>query len=328
MDSRVSGKDRNRFAIIGSVMTTQLALSQLLNGLQLGVLLFLLAAGLTLVFGIMSFVNLAHGSLYMLGAYFGAAAFTHTESFLLALVAAVVGAGLVGLLLDRFALTTLYQRDHLDQVLATFGLILFFNELIRIIWGPSSVFMQVPQALSSTVDIFGFTYPSYRLAIIGAGIAVALGLYLLIQKTRVGMLIRAGATNANMVAALGINIKWLNTLVFALGAALAGLAGVMAGPIVSVQPGMGEPVLILTLVVIIIGGLGSIRGAFLAALIVGVVDTLGRAFMPTIMRTLFERSTADAAGPALASMLIYLFMAVVLAVKPQGLFPASTSVTR
>lgn len=309
-------------------MTAQLAISQLLNGLQLGVLLFLLAAGLTLVFGIMSFVNLAHGSLYMLGAYFGAAAFTQTESFLLALVAAVVGAGIVGLLLDRFALTTLYQRDHLDQVLATFGLILFFNELIRIIWGPSSVFMQVPQALSSTVDIFGFTYPSYRLAIIGAGIAVALGLYLLIQKTRVGMLIRAGATNANMVAALGINIKWLNTLVFALGAALAGLAGVMAGPIVSVQPGMGEPVLILTLVVIIIGGLGSIRGAFLAALIVGVVDTLGRAFMPTIMRTLFERSTADAAGPALASMLIYLFMAVVLAVKPQGLFPASTSVTR
>jgi branched-chain amino acid transport system permease protein len=309
-------------------MNLQLALSQLLNGLQLGVLLFLLAAGLTLVFGIMSFVNLAHGSLYMLGAYFGAAAFAHTDSFLLALVAAVVGAGLVGLLLDRFALTTLYQRDHLDQVLATFGLILFFNELIRIIWGPSSVFMQVPQALSTTVDIFGFTYPSYRLAIIGAGIAVALGLYVLIQKTRVGMLIRAGATNSNMVAALGINIKWLNTLVFALGAALAGLAGVMAGPIVSVQPGMGEPVLILTLVVIIIGGLGSIRGAFLAALIVGVVDTLGRAFMPTIMRALLERNAADAAGPALASMLIYLFMAVVLAVKPQGLFPASTSVTR
>ena len=309
-------------------MTAQLAFSQLLNGLQLGVLLFLLAAGLTLVFGIMSFVNLAHGSLYMLGAYFGAAAFARTESFLLGLVAAVVGAGLVGLLLDRFALTKLYERDHLDQVLATFGLILFFNELIRIIWGPSPVFMQVPDALSSTVEIAGFAYPSYRLAIIGVGVAVALGLYVLIQKTRVGMLIRAGATNANMVAALGVNIKWLNTLVFALGAALAGLAGVMAGPIVSVQPGMGEPVLILTLVVIIIGGLGSIRGAFYAALIVGVVDTLGRAFMPTVMRTLLERSTADAAGPALASMLIYLFMAVVLALKPQGLFPASTGVTR
>ena len=309
-------------------MTAQLALSQLLNGLQLGVLLFLLAAGLTLVFGIMSFVNLAHGSLYMLGAYFGAAIFARTDSFLLGLGAAVAGAGLVGLLLDRFALTKLYERDHLDQVLATFGLILFFNELIRIIWGPSSVFMQVPDALSSTVEIAGFSYPSYRLAIIAAGVAVALGLYLLIQKTRIGMLIRAGATNANMVAALGVNIKWLNTLVFALGAALAGLAGVMAGPIVSVQPGMGEPVLILTLVVIIIGGLGSIRGAFYAALIVGVVDTLGRAFMPTIMRTLFERSTADAAGPALASMLIYLFMAVVLALKPQGLFPSGAGATR
>lgn len=309
-------------------MTAQLALSQLLNGLQLGVLLFLLAAGLTLVFGIMSFVNLAHGSLYMLGAYFGAATFAKTDSFLLAFAAAVIGSGLIGLLLDRFALTKLYERDHLDQVLATFGLILFFNELIRIVWGPSSIFMQVPQALSSTVEVFGFSYPSYRLAIIGVGIAVAVGLYLLIQKTRVGMLIRAGATNASMVAALGVNIKWLNTLVFALGAALAGLAGVMAGPIVSVQPGMGEPVLILTLVVIIIGGLGSIRGAFLAALIVGVVDTLGRAFMPTIMRTLFERSTADAAGPALASMLIYLFMAAVLALKPQGLFPASSAATR
>lgn len=309
-------------------MTLQLALSQLLNGLQLGVLLFLLAAGLTLVFGIMSFVNLAHGSLYMLGAYFGAAAFAKTDSFLLAIIAAVVGAGLVGLLLDRFALTKLYARDHLDQVLATFGLILFFNELIRIIWGPASVFISAPKLLDGTIDIGGFTYPSYRLAIIAAGLAVALGLYLLIQKTRVGMLIRAGATHANMVAALGVNIKWLNTLVFALGAALAGLAGVMAGPIVSVQPGMGEPVLILTLVVIIIGGLGSIRGAFFAALLVGVVDTLGRAFMPTLMRSLLERSTADAAGPALASMLIYLFMAVVLAVKPQGLFPANVAAAR
>ena len=244
-------------------MTAQLALSQLLNGLQLGVLLFLLAAGLTLVFGIMSFVNLAHGSLYMLGAYFGAAIFARTDSFLLGLGAAVAGAGLVGLLLDRFALTKLYERDHLDQVLATFGLILFFNELIRIIWGPSSVFMQVPDALSSTVEIAGFSYPSYRLAIIVAGVAVALGLYLLIQKTRVGMLIRAGATNANMVAALGVNIKWLNTLVFALGAALAGLAGVMAGPIVSVQPGMGEPVLILTLAVVVGGIIYALMSALL-----------------------------------------------------------------
>lgn len=309
-------------------MTAQLALSQLLNGLQLGVLLFLMAAGLTLVFGIMSFVNLAHGSLYMLGAYFGAATFANTDSFLLALLAAVTGAAAVGLVLDRFALTRLYERDHLDQVLATFGLILFFNEVIRIIWGPGSIFMQVPEALSATVDILGFSYPAYRFAIILAGLAVALGLYLLIQKTRVGMLIRAGATHPHMVASLGVDIKGLNTLVFALGAGLAGLAGVMAGPIISVQPGMGEPVLILTLVVIIIGGLGSIRGAFYGALIVGVVDTLGRAFMPTVMRALFERNTADAAGPALASMLIYLLMAVVLALRPQGLFPAQAGATR
>lgn len=309
-------------------MTLQLVFSQLLNGLQLGVLLFLMAAGLTLVFGIMSFVNLAHGSLYMLGAYFGAATFASTDSFLLALLAAVTGASAVGLVLDRFALTRLYERDHLDQVLATFGLILFFNEVIRIIWGPGSIFMQVPEALSATVELFGFAYPAYRIAIIAAGLAVALGLYLLIQKTRIGMLIRAGATHPHMVASLGVDIKGLNTLVFALGAGLAGLAGVMAGPIISVQPGMGEPVLILTLVVIIIGGLGSIRGAFYGALIVGVVDTLGRAFMPAVMRALFERNTADAAGPAIASMLIYLLMAVVLALRPQGLFPAGPGATR
>ncbi len=303
-------------------MPTSLIITQALNGLQMGVLLFLLAAGLTLVFGIMSFVNLAHGSLYMLGAYFSAATFAKTNSFVLAAAVGVAGAALVGFIVERVALTRLYARDHLDQVLATFGLILFFNELVRIIWGPGAVFMQVPDALSDTVQFLGFNYSAYRFAIIGVGLLVAAGLWWLIQKTRVGMLIRAGATNAAMVSALGVNIKGLNSLVFALGAGLAGLAGVMAGPILSVQPGMGDTILILTLVVIIIGGLGSIRGAFFGALIVGVVDTLGRAFMPTIMRTMFDRNVADAAGPALASMLIYLLMAVVLAIRPQGLFPA------
>jgi branched-chain amino acid transport system permease protein len=303
-------------------MPMSLIITQALNGLQLGVLLFLLAAGLTLVFGIMNFVNLAHGSLYMLGAYFAAAAFAKTNSFIAAVLAGALGAAFVGFIVDRVALTKLYQRDHLDQVLATFGLILFFNELVRIIWGTGSVFTQVPEQLSSTVEILGFNYPAYRFAIIGVGLAVAAGLWWLIQKTRVGMLIRAGASNAPMVSALGVNIKLLNTLVFALGAGLAGLAGAMAGPILSVQPGMGEPILILTLVVIIIGGLGSIRGALFGAVIVGVVDTLGRAFMPLVMRSMFDRNVADAAGPALASMLIYLLMAVVLAVRPQGLFPA------
>ena len=303
-------------------MPISLIITQALNGLQLGVLLFLLAAGLTLVFGIMNFVNLAHGSLYMLGAYFAAAAFAKTNSFIVAVLVGSLGAAFVGFVVDRVALTKLYERDHLDQVLATFGLILFFNELVRIIWGTGSVFTQVPDELSSTVEILGFNYPAYRFAIIGVGLAVAAGLWWLIQKTRIGMLIRAGASNAPMVSALGVNIKLLNTLVFALGAGLAGLAGAMAGPILSVQPGMGEPILILTLVVIIIGGLGSIRGALFGAVIVGVVDTLGRAFMPLIMRTMFDRNVADAAGPALASMLIYLLMAVVLAVRPQGLFPA------
>lgn len=303
-------------------MTTGLFLTQLLNGLQLGVLLFLLASGLTLVFGIMNFVNLAHGSLYMMGAYFAAAGYNaFGGSFLAAALCAIPGTLLLGLLIERVLLTTLYRRDHLDQVLATFGLILFFNEVVRGIWGPASVYMNTPAWLSGTVDLFGLKYPAYRFGIITVGLLVGLGLYLVIHRTRVGMLIRAGASNAEMVSALGVNIRALNTTVFAMGAALAGLAGLMAGPIVSVQSGMGEPILILTLVVIVTGGIGSIRGAFYGALIVGVVDTVGRIFLPMLLREFLERSIAQAAGPAIASMLIYLLMAAVLALKPQGLFP-------
>jgi branched-chain amino acid transport system permease protein len=302
-------------------MTLSLFFTQLLNGVQLGVLLFLLSAGLTLVFGIMNFVNLTHGSLYMMGAYFAAAAYNWSGSFLIAGLIGVPATVLLGLVVERVALSTLYTRDHLDQVLATFGLILFFDEVVRIIWGPSAVYMNVPDALSGTVALFGLAYPSYRFAIIGVGLAVGVGLYLLIHRTRVGMLIRAGASNPAMVSALGVNVKLLNALVFGLGAGLAGLAGLMAGPIFSVQPGMGEPILILTLVVIVTGGIGSIRGAFYGALIVGIVDTVGRVFLPTLLRAFFERSIAQAAGPAIASMLIYLLMAAVLALRPQGLFP-------
>jgi branched-chain amino acid transport system permease protein len=267
-------------------------------------------------------VNLAHGSLYMMGAYFAAAAFNAFDnSFLAAALVAIPGTLLLGLLIERLVLASLYRRDHLDQVLATFGLILFFNEVVRFIWGPASVYMNVPQWLSGTVNLFGLPYPAYRFAIIAVGLAVGLGLYALINRTRVGMLIRAGASNAEMVSALGVNIRGLNTMVFGLGAALAGLAGLMAGPIVSVQSGMGEPVLILTLVVIVTGGIGSIRGAFYGALIVGIVDTVGRAFLPTLLREMFDRSVAQAVGPAIASMLIYLLMAAVLALRPQGLFP-------
>jgi len=302
-------------------MTTSLFLTQLLNGVQLGVLLFLLSAGLTLVFGIMNFVNLSHGSLYMMGAYFAAAGYNWTGSFAMAALIGIPATLLLGLLVERIALVRLYDRDHLDQVLATFGLILFFNELVRMIWGPASIYMNVPQMFSGTVELFGLPYPSYRFLIIAVGLVVALGLYLVIHGTRVGMLIRAGASNATMLGALGVNVKLLNMTVFGIGAALAGVAGLMAGPIMSVQPGMGEPILILTLVVIVTGGIGSIRGAFYGALIVGIVDTVGRAFLPMILREFLDRSTAQAVGPAVASMLIYLLMAVVLAVRPQGLFP-------
>jgi len=303
-------------------MSATLLLAQLLNGLQYGVLLFLLAAGLTLVFGIMSFVNLAHGSLYMMGAYAAAVAYAATGSFAFAMVAAAGAALVLGLALEFVVVSRLYRRDHLDHVLATFGLVLFFNELVRIVWGPQPYFLQVPDALSGTVDVFGFSYPSYRFAIIAAGLLVAVGAYLLIHKTRIGMLIRAGAQNPLMVAALGVNIRLLNAMLFAVGAMLAGLAGAIAAPILSVQSGMGEPVLITTLVVIVIGGIGSVSGALYAALIVGLVDTLGRAFLPMLLRQVAERSVADAAGPALASMSVYLLMAVVLAFRPQGLFPA------
>jgi len=303
-------------------MSATLLLAQLLNGLQYGVMLFLLAAGLTLVFGIMSFVNLAHGSLYMLGAYAAAVVGVHTDSFALGVLAAVATGLVVGLVLEWVAISKLYARDHLDHVLATFGMVLFFNEVVRMVWGPQPMFVSLPESLSGTVDLFGFTYPTYRFLIIVVGLLVAAGSQWLIHKTRVGMLIRAGSVNPLMVGALGVNIRMLNAMLFGLGAALAALAGAMAGPILSVQSGMGEPVLITTLVVIVIGGIGSVHGALYAGIIVGLVDTLGRTFLPMLLRTVADREVANAAGPALASMLIYLLMAAVLAWRPQGLFPA------
>ena len=302
-------------------MTTSLFFAQLLNGFQLGVLLFLMATGLTLVLGIMNCVNLTHGSLFMMGAYFAAAMYGWTDSFMLAALAAIPGTLVLGMVIERTVLARLYARDHLYQVLATFGLILFFNEVARIIWGQAPIFMSVPEALSGTINLFGLPYPSYRFAIIGVGLLVGLALYLVIHRTRIGMLIRAGASDSAMVSALGTNIVLINSLVFGVGAALAGLAGLMAAPILSVQPGMGDPILILTLVVLVTGGIGSIRGAFYGALLVGIVDTIGRAFLPSLLREMVDRSLAQAAGPAIASILIYLLMAVVLAIRPEGLFP-------
>jgi len=302
-------------------MTLALFCAQLLNGLQLGILLFLLSAGLTLVLGIMQFINLAHGSLFMMGGYFAVTTYDVTSSFILAALAAVVGTLILGALLERVLLAKLYARDHLYQVLATFGLILILNEVARIVWGQSPVFLSVPDVLSGTINLFGLEYPSYRFAIITVGLLVGGVLYIVVHKTRVGMLIRAGATDAEMVSALGVNIRAINTVVFGAAAALAGVAGLMAAPILSVQPGMGDPILIMSLVVLITGGIGSIRGAFYGALIVGIIDTIGRTFLPAILRELFERSVAQAVGPAASSMLIYLLMAIVLAVRPAGLFP-------
>ncbi len=304
-------------------MDVLLFLEQFFNGLQLGVMLFLMAAGLTLVFGIMDLINLAHGSLFMVGAYLCATVFQKTGSFLLGLIAALLGAALVGIAVEIVALRTLYTRNHLDQVLATFGLILFFNELTKIIWGPRALFLDVPEALSGTVEIIpGAPYPSFRLAIIAVGVIVAILLYVLIARTRIGMLIRASASNREIVAALGVNVKLLCTLVFGLGALLAGLAGAMAGPLLAVEVGMGEDVLILAFVVVIIGGIGSVRGALIGASLVGLIDTLGRAFLPAFFKLFFDPATANGVGASLASMTIYILMILILAWRPQGLLPA------
>ena len=301
-----------------------LLIEQCLNGLQFGLLLFLLAAGLTLVFGIMDLVNLAHGSLYMVGAYFAATFAALTGSFVLGAVLALAATLVVGMAVEVVVMRHLYDRDHLDHVLATFGLILFFDEGTRLIWGPAGMSLPLPAWLNGPVQILpGVHYSAYRLAIIVVTMAVAAFLYVLVMRTRLGMLIRAGASNREMIGALGINIKLLYTLVFGLGAALAGLAGLMQAPILTVQIGMGENILILAFVIIVIGGIGSVRGAFVAAIFVGFVDTLGRAYFPDLLRMVFAKNTASTAAPALSSMLIYIIMAAILVVRPEGLFPAN-----
>src|SRR5471030_3027941 len=305
-------------------MTSLLFIEQCLNGLQFGLLLFLLAAGLTLVFGIMDLVNLAHGSLYMIGAYLGASFAALTGNFLLGVLLGLGATLLVGMAVEVVALRRLYGRDHLDHVLGTFGLILFFDEAVRLIWGPEGRSLPLPAWLNGSVEILpGLEYSAYRLAIIVVTLAVAGFLYVLVMRTRIGMLIRAGASNREMVGALGVNIKLLYTLVFGLGAALAGLAGLMQAPILTVQIGMGENILILAFVITVIGGIGSIRGALVAAILVGFLDTLGRAFFPDILRLMLSKEAAATAAPALSSMLIYLLMAIVLVARPEGLFPMS-----
>lgn len=294
-------------------MDSALLLEQLLNGLQYGVMLFLMAAGLTLVFGIMNFINLAHGSFYMLGAFFAATLVQWTGSFLLGILLATIACVAVGALVEVLIFRRLYERDHLDQVLGTFSLILFFNEMVSIVWGTEPVFMNAPPWLSGSVELMdGIPYPVLRLVITGCGLALGLLLYLLITRTRLGMLIRAGASDRKMVQGLGVNISAVFTATFALGVALAGFAGMITGPLLTVQIGMGEPMLIVAFVVVVIGGIGSVRGAFIAALLVGLADTLGRSFLPVLL--------GPSLGATLASMVIYIFMAGVLLLKPQGLF--------
>jgi branched-chain amino acid transport system permease protein len=296
---------------------------QILNGLQLGVLLFLIAAGLTLVFGVMNFINLAHGVQYMLGAYLAVMFYAITGSSLLAVVLALLTALGFGLFLEFAVFRHLYDRDHLDQVIATFGIILFLNQAVKYVWGPAPLSLPIPHLFSGSVVLMpGLLYPVWRLVIIVSGLMVALLLYLLVSHTRLGMLVRAGADNAPMVSALGVNIRRLFMLVFGFGTMLAGFAGIMIAPILSVEPGMGDTILILAFVVIVIGGIGSIRGAFVAALLIGLVDTLGRSFSVDILRLVMAPSPARTVGPAIASMLIYLLMALVLYFRPAGLFPS------
>ena len=303
-------------------MSWILIAEQSLNGLQFGLMLFLLAAGLTLVFGIMDMINLAHGSLYMLGAFLASTFVQLTGSFTAGVLLAIPATALLGMVLEMSLLRTLYERDHLAQVLATFSLILIINELTRLVWG-SDAALPMPAALSGPVQLMpGLPYSAYRLVIIAVGLAVALALYFLVTKTKIGMLVRAGASNREMALAMGVNIRLLFTLVFGAGAALCAVAGAMLAPLLAVQVGMGENILILAFVVIVIGGIGSIRGALVGALLVGMVDTIGRAFLPMLFGLFFQPRVASAAGPAIASVSIYLLMAVVLYFKPQGLFPA------
>ena len=304
-------------------MDATFILENLLNGLQFGLMLFLLAAGLTLVFGIMDFINLAHGSLYMTGAYFAATFASLTGSFWLGLLLAVAATAVVGVLLELTVLRRLYGRDHLSQVLATFALILIFNEGVRIFWGAQPLMLNAPPLLAQPIELLpGFQYSAFRLFIIGAGIAAAALLYAIVVKTRLGMLVRAGASNREMASAMGIDIKLVFTLLFAFGAALCAVAGALLGGILAVQVGMGESILILAFVVVVIGGIGSVRGALVGALLVGVVDTASRTLLPVLLRSMMPSELASSVGPAIASILIYVLMAAVLFFKPQGLFPA------
>jgi branched-chain amino acid transport system permease protein len=279
-------------------------LIQLLNSVQYGLLLFMLAAGLTLIFGIMGVVNLAHGSFYMLGAYLAWSLSVQFDSLALAIVVGATLSIAFGLALEWLLFRHFYERDHLDQVLLTFGLIYIFEEMRSIFWGDDVHGVVIPALLKGSIPLTDtLSYPIYRIFMSVVCIALASGLYLLISKTRLGMKIRAGAFNRDMAEALGINIKLIHSLVFALGVGLAAVAGMIAAPVASVYPNMGSQVVIMCFVVVVIGGIGSVRGALIAALMVGLVDTFGKVLLPSV-----------------SGMLVYMLMAAVLLFKPEGLF--------
>ncbi len=302
-------------------MDWHLFVAQLLNGLQLGLLLFLLASGLTLIFGIMDFINLSHGSFYMLGAFICSTIVAKTGSLIIGIVLALVAVFLVGALVERFIARRLYKNDHLDHVLVTFGLILVFDTLVHIIWGAAGGIIPLPASLDGQVNLAGFIVPTYRLLIIGAGLGVAIGLYFLVTRSRLGMLIRAGASNRTMIAALGVDIDRLYLIVFAIGAALAGFAGMLIAPITEASIGMGNEIIIIAFVVVIVGGIGSIKGAFYSAILIGFIDTLGRSYLDDLLKIALSSQAAETAAPALSAMMIYILMAIILVFKPQGLFP-------
>jgi branched-chain amino acid transport system permease protein len=302
-------------------MDWNLLITQLMNGLQLGLLLFLLASGLTLIFGIMDFINLSHGSFYMIGAYFCGTIVSITGSFIAGVLIGLIGVFAVGALVERFIVRQLYLKDHLDHVLVTFGLILIFDTLVHLLWGPSGMAIPLPDILNGQVSLGSLELPTYRLVIILAGLLVAAMLYFLVTRTRLGMLIRAGASNRRMVEALGININRLFLIVFALGTAMAGLAGMLIAPITEASIGMGNDIIIIALVVVIVGGIGSVKGAFYAALIIGMIDTMSRSYLDQLLQLMMPNTYAETAAPALSAMLVYILMATVLAFRPQGLFP-------
>jgi branched-chain amino acid transport system permease protein len=302
-------------------MDWSLLITQLVNGIQLGLLLFLLSAGLTLIFGIMDFINLSHGSFYMIGAYFCGTIVAWSGSFFLGVVGGLIGVFILGMLVEQFIASKLYRRNHLDHLLITFGLILIFDTLVHMIWGAEGMAIPLPNMLNEQIEIGSLALPSYRLLIIFSGLLVAGFLYLLVAKTRLGMLIRAGASNRVMVEALGVDINRLFRYVFALGAALAGLAGLLIAPITEASIGMGNDIIIVAFVVCIVGGIGSIKGAFYAAMFLGLMDTLSRSYLDTLLKIVMPIDYAETAAPAISAMLVYILMAAVLAIRPQGLFP-------